>query len=77
MRYLLGVGDTIIARQPLTVTGVAATLTAPAQVAAGAKFKGRLDGPEQSTRLRDPGEGRHAEKTYERYEYTSRGSPWN
>ena len=45
VRYILGVGDTVIARQPITVGSVTASLTAPAQVAAGAKFKVSWTGP--------------------------------
>ena len=46
IRYILGQGDTIIARQTLTVGGVNASVTGPAQVAAGAKFKVSWTGPE-------------------------------
>ena len=31
VRYILGVGDTVIARQPITVGGVTASVTAPAR----------------------------------------------
>ena len=47
VRYILGVGDTVIARQAITVGSVNASVTAPAQVAAGAKFKVTWTGPEQ------------------------------
>ena len=46
IRYLLGQGDTIIARQTLTVTAVNASISAPAQVALGARFKLTWSGPD-------------------------------
>jgi len=59
VRYILGVNDTIIARQPLTVGGVTASLSAPvtvgavegtvagpAQVVAGETFKATWKGPD-------------------------------
>ena len=38
VRYILGQGDTVIATQKVTVGAVSATVTVPAQVAAGAKL---------------------------------------
>ena len=40
-----------LARRPLRIDAVEATLDAPAQVAAGAKFTREVDGPEQRARL--------------------------
>ena len=37
------------------------------------QIQSELDRPEQCARLRHHGQGRHEEKTYERYEYTSKG----
>ncbi len=74
VRYILGVGDTIIARQPLTVGGVSASVTAPAQVAAGARFKVTWTGPNNERDFVTLVKAGTAEKTYERYAYTSAGS---
>jgi hypothetical protein len=74
LRYILGVGDTIIARQPLTVGSVTATVTAPAQVAAGAKFKVAWIGPNNPHDFVTMVKAGTREKTYERYAYTSAGS---
>ena len=74
VRYILGVGDTVIARQPITVGGVTASVTAPAQVAAGAKFKVSWTGPNNARDFVTLVKADAAEKTYERYEYTSKGN---
>ncbi|MES1263027.1 MAG: hypothetical protein ABUL69_01645, partial [Peristeroidobacter soli] len=74
VRYFLGVGDTIIARQTFTVGAVAASVTAPAQVAAGAKFKVSWTGPNNPRDFVTMVKAGTPEKTYERYEYTSEGS---
>ena len=74
VRYILGVGDTVIARQPITVGGVTASVTAPAQVAAGAKFKVTWTGPNNPRDYVTMVKAGAAEKTYERYEYTTKGA---
>ena len=74
VRYILGVGDTVIARQPITIGGVTASLTAPAQVAAGAKFKVSWSGPNNPRDFITMVKAGAAEKTYERYAYTDKGS---
>jgi hypothetical protein len=74
VRYILGVNDTIIARQPLTVGGVTASLSAPVQVAAGAKFKVTWTGPNNARDFVTLVKAGAAERSYERYEYTSKGN---
>ncbi|HEV7608871.1 MAG TPA: VWA domain-containing protein [Steroidobacteraceae bacterium] len=74
VRYILGVGDTVIARQSITVGGVTASLAAPTQVAAGAKFKVSWTGPNNPRDYVTLVKAGAAEKTYERYEYTSKGN---
>ena len=74
VRYIMGVGDTIIARQPITVGAVSASVTAPAQVAAGAKFKVSWTGPNNPRDFVTMVKAGTKEKTYERYEYTSKGN---
>ena len=74
VRYILGVGDTVIARQPITVGAVTASLTAPAQVAAGAKFKVSWTGPNNPRDFVTMVKAGTREKTYDRYVYTDKGA---
>jgi hypothetical protein len=74
IRYFLGVDYAIIARQPLTVTAVTATLTGPAQVAAGAKFQVSWTGPNNPRDFVTIVPVGTAEKTYRDYKYTNTGS---
>lgn len=74
VRYILGVGDTVIARQPITVGAVTASLTTPAQVAAGAKFKVSWTGPNNPRDFVTMVKAGTLEKTYERYVYTDKGN---
>jgi phage baseplate assembly protein gpV len=73
IRYLLGQGDTIIARQALTVGAVSAALKGPAQVAAGAKFQVSWTGPDNARDFVTIVKAGAAERTYQAYEYTSKG----
>jgi hypothetical protein len=75
LRYILGAGDTIIATQPITVGGVTATLSAPAQVAAGARFQVTWTGPDNARDFITLVKAGTREQTYDRYAYTSKGSP--
>ena len=59
VRYILGVGDTVIARQPITVGGVTAIGDGACPGRRRREIQGDLDRPEQSTRLRHHGQGRH------------------
>lgn len=72
-RYYLGEDDKVIASQPFTVTGVDATITAPAQVAAGAKFQFTWTGPDNPRDFITLVKAGTQEKTYDRYEYTKTG----
>lgn len=75
VRYFLGQGNTIIARQPISVGAVNASVTLPAQVEAGGKFKVTWTGPNH---LRDyltvVAEGA-PDKAWTTYVYTSEGNP--
>jgi len=75
VRYFLGAGDTIIARQALTVGSVSASVSAPTQVAAGAKFQVAWTGPNNARDFVTIVKAGTREKTYDRYEYTAKGSP--
>jgi hypothetical protein len=74
VRYFLGAGDTVVASQPFTATGVTATLSAPAQVAAGAKFQFSWTGPDNPRDFITLVQDGTQEKTYDQYEYTSKGN---
>ena len=58
VRYILGVGDTVIARQPITVGGVTASVTASRPGRGRREIQSELDRPEQPARLRHHGQGR-------------------
>jgi hypothetical protein len=73
VRYFLGVGDKILARQPFTVAAVGATLTAPAQVAAGAQFQVKWTGPNNARDFVTVVKAGAAERSYQRYDYTKNG----
>ena len=75
VRYILGQGDTIIATQTVTVGTVSASLTAPAQVAAGAKIPVNWQGPGNPRDYLTVVKAGAAEQTYGRYEYVIEGQP--
>jgi hypothetical protein len=74
IRYFLGEGDRIIARQTLTVTAVTAALTVPAQAAAGTKFKLSWTGPNNPGDFITIVKADAPEKSFQRYEYTKKGN---
>ena len=75
VRYILGVGDTVIARQPITVGGVTASVTGAGPGGRRRQIQGDLDRAEQSERdFVTMVKAGTTEKTYERYEYTSKGN---
>ena len=73
LRYILGAGDTIVARQTLTVGAVSASVTAPKQVAAGAKFQVAWTGPNNPRDFVTLVKAGAAERSYDRYDYTASG----
>ena len=75
VRYFLGAGDTIIARQALTVGSVTATVSGPAQVAAGAKFSVAWTGPNNARDYITIVKAGAPERSFARYEYTAKGNP--
>ena len=58
---------------PITIGAVSASLTAPAQVAAGTKFKVSWTGPNNPRDFVTMVKAGTREKTYERYVYTDKG----
>jgi len=75
LRYFLAEGDTVIARRPITVGTVSAKVAGPAEVAAGAAFKVTWDGPDNPRDFITLVKAGTPAKQYERYAYTSKGSP--
>ena len=74
LRYFMAAGDTIIARRPITVGAVSASVTAPQTAAAGAKIKITWQGPNNPRDFVTIVKAGAAEKQYAAYEYTSKGS---
>jgi hypothetical protein len=75
VRYILGQGDAIIATQKVTVGAMTASLTAPAQVAAGARLEVKWQGPGNPRDYLTVVKAGAAERTWGRYEYVSKGNP--
>jgi hypothetical protein len=75
VRYVLGQGDTVIASQKVTVGAISASLTVPAQIAAGAKLSVGWQGPGNPRDYITIVKVGAAEKTWGNYEYVSKGNP--
>lgn len=75
LRYFLGVGDKIIATRKLTVGNITGSVSAPAQVAAGAKFAVKWQGPDNPRDFISIVKAGAPERSYEGYEYTRAGNP--
>lgn len=73
VRYFLGVGDVLIGRQKLVVGSVSASVSAPAQVAAGASFEVTWTGPNNDRDFVTLVQAGAPEKSYAVYEYTAKG----
>lgn len=74
LRYFLGNGDAVIAARPIVVGEVSASVSGPAQVGAGARFSVTWQGPNNPRDFITMVKAGTAEKQYDRYEYTSKGS---
>ncbi|MDY6948385.1 MAG: VWA domain-containing protein [Pseudomonadota bacterium] len=75
LRYFLGNGDKIIATRKLTVGKVSGSVSAPAQVSAGASFAVQWQGPNNQRDFITIVKAGTAERSYAQYEYTSKGNP--
>jgi hypothetical protein len=75
VRYILGQGDTVIAAQKVTVGATSASLTAPAQVAAGARLAVGWQGPANPRDFLTVVKAGAPEQSWGRYEYVSKGNP--
>ena len=75
LRYFLAERDTVIGRRRLVVGDVTATVAGPAEVAAGAKFAVKWTGPDNPRDFVTMVKAGAPQKQYERYAYTSKGSP--
>ncbi len=75
VRYLSGAKYLTLAKVPITVGGVDASITIPGQVVAGAPFEIVWAGPDNARDYITIVEAGANEKTYKTYVYTSKGSP--
>jgi hypothetical protein len=75
LRYYLAEGNTVVASQPITVVGVDASVSAPAQVAAGKDVSIQWSGPNNPRDFITLLKAGSPEKRYEGYAYTTKGSP--
>lgn len=73
LRYYVGQDRTILARAPITLTAVSASLTAPAEGVAGATIDVGWDGPDYQNDY--IGIGAPGADDYENYAYTRNGNP--
>lgn len=74
LRYFLGRDDKIIASRKITVGSVTASVSAPARVAAGAKFNVTWKGPNNTNDFVTIVKAGTAEKQYGTYAYTAKGT---
>ena len=74
LRYILGVGDQVIASRPITVGTVSASVSAAAQVAAGAKFPVTWKGPNNDRDFVTIVKSGTADKLWGAYAYTKSGA---
>jgi hypothetical protein len=74
LRYFIAEGDTIIARRPITVGSVSATIAGPAEVAAGANFALDRTGPDNPRDFVTIVKKGTPDKQYGPYAYTSKGA---
>lgn len=74
LRYFLGNGDKLIAARNLTVGSVTASVSAPASVAAGAKFRVKWTGPDNPLDFVTIVKAGAPERQYASYAYTSKGA---
>jgi hypothetical protein len=75
LRYFLGNGDAVVTSKRITVGTVAASITAPTQIGAGAKFKVNWQGPNNPRDFITLVKAGTPEKRYDSYAYTSNGNP--
>ena len=76
LRYLMGAPPyRTLGMRPITVGGTTASLTAPAQVSAGASFEVTWEGPDNEEDFISIVPAGAADKDYGAYAYTKQGSP--
>lgn len=75
VRYVQAQKHQVIGRAPITVTAVSASLEAPSSAAAGATIRVSWSGPGYADDYVSVAKADAAGNRYERYTYTSRGSP--
>lgn len=74
VRYILGVGDAVVGARKLTVGSVSASVSAPAQAAAGSKIAVAWKGPNNDRDFITIVKAGTPERQYGAYEYTSKGA---
>ncbi len=75
VRYITGQSGSVLAKAPITITAVGATITALDAVPAGSEFKIEWTGPNNSRDYITIVVAGANERAYLSYAYTSRGSP--
>lgn len=75
LRYFLGNGDKVIAARKLTVGKVSGSVSAPAQVNAGATLPVKWEGPNNPKDFITIVKAGAPERSYARYEYAAKGNP--
>jgi hypothetical protein len=75
LRYILGNGDKVIGSKKLSVGKVSGSVSAPAQVSAGAKFAVKWQGPNNPQDFIVIVPAGTPERQYTTYEYTAAGNP--
>jgi len=75
LRYISGLSRATLARLPVTVAGVAATLEAPPAIGAGAEIRVTWTGPDNQNDYITIVPAGEEEGKYGNYTYTSKGSP--
>ncbi|WP_129776929.1 vWA domain-containing protein [Peristeroidobacter soli] len=75
LRYILGNGDKVIGSRKLTVGKVSGSVSAPAQVNAGASFSVKWQGPNNPQDFITVVPVGSPDRYYRQYEYTAAGNP--
>ncbi len=75
IRYVMGKSKRTLASRPVTLVGVAATLDAPVEVNAGARFEVAWEGPDNPNDYITIVEAGAPEGSHHSYDYTRKGSP--
>lgn len=75
LRYFLGNGDKVIATRKITIGKVSGSVSAPAQVNAGASFPVKWQGPNNPQDFITIVKAGSPDREYKQYEYANKGNP--